>query len=223
MAVYKDFTFRLDAECEGVRGATHERVRQFLQSLNCAHVVAYELSDEKKKWHYQGWVRHSMSYQKWTSLIKETWPDVIGSGRGRRGTTTGKYSGAEVRKESYYDYVLKGTASCEAEVVSYLLPPGQILDLTGAHRRWWSYQAAALEKKVTIVEEGITVFRDCLELSSDDMHHNRTLVATWLVNKHLGKGMNSFLYKNYINGILCGVSQEYKALYIRQLAETDRW
>lgn len=223
MAVYNDYTFRLDAECEGVRGATHDNVRQFLQSLNCVHVVAYELSDDTKKWHYQGWVRHNMSYQAWGNLIKERWPDVTQQGRGRPAKSTGKYSAALVRKPTYYDYVLKGTREDTAEVLSYMLPIGETLDLEGAHRRWWSYQAAALEKKVSIVEEGITVFKDCVELSSDDVYHNRVLVATWLVNKQIGKGMNSFLYKNYINGILCGVSSEYKRQFIRQLAETDRW
>lgn len=216
MAIYKDFTFRLDEDVEGV---TRQSVKEFLQSLNCVHVVAYEISDKTQKPHYQGWVRIDCTYATWGNKIKDRWPDL--QKRKERGRKQGAYSGAPVRLPVYYDYVLKGTRETPADVVSMMLPIGETLDLVGIHQRFWAYQSAALEKKVTIVEEGIAAFTE-YEFG-DDMYEARTVVAKWLVNKGIGKAMNSFLYKNYINGILCGVSSQYKESFIRQLAETDRW
>lgn len=216
MSAYKDFTFRLDEDVEGV---TRESVKEFLQSLNCIHVVAYEISDKTKKPHYQGWVRIDCTYATWGNKIKDRWPQL--RERKQKGRKQGAYSGAPVRQQTYYDYIKKGTRDAVADIVSYMLPIGEALDLEGAHHRWWAYQAAALENKVTIVEEGIAAFAE--QEFGDDMHEARIVVARWLVNKGIGRAMNSFLYKNYINGILCGVSSQYKESFIRQLAETDRW
>lgn len=216
MSVYKDYTFRIDEDVEGV---TRESVKEFLEALNCIHVVAYEISDKVGKPHYQGWVRIDCTYNTWGKKIKERWPQL--QERKAKGRKQGAYSGAPVREKVYYDYVLKGTKEATADIVSAMLPIGETLDLKGTHQRWWAYQAAALEKKVTLVEEGIAAFTE-YEFS-DDMQEARTVVAKWLVNKGIGKAMNSFLYKNYINGILCGVSSQYKELFIRQLADTERW
>lgn len=213
----KQFTFRVDA----IEGVTRESIKSFLSELACNHVVAYEISDKTKKPHYQGWVWTDLSNQTLQNRIKTAWPSVKGVTRGR---TSGKYSAAPVRTDTWEAYCLKGTPTELPDVVSAQLAPFETLDIDNIHRQWWSKQASAPPRAQHIVQEGIAVFQS-YEWSSypDDMLAQRKEVAEWLINKYEGKGINSFLMKNYINGILCVTTPEYKKQYIDQLAYTDRW
>lgn len=211
------YTFRVDE----VEGVTRESVKSFLNSLNCQHVVCYEISSVTKKPHYQGWVRIDMSQQTWANRIKKQWPAVCSSKRGR---SSGHYSGAVVRKDTYESYCLKGTATELPDIVSMLLAPFQTLDVESIHRKWWSTQASTSPKIVHIVEEGIAIFKSYdWPHCHDDMNAKRMEVALWLSNKYAGKGKNSFLFKNYINGILSEVDSDYNRLFCSQIAYSDRW
>lgn len=211
------YTFRVDE----VDGVTRDGIISFLTKMNCRHVVAYEISDVTKKPHYQGWVYSDLSIQSWQNKIKQQWPAVRGAGRGR---SSGHYSCAPVRKDTYIGYCLKGTSTDLPDVVSMQLAPFETLDVPSIHRQWWSQQASTTPKKVHVVEEGIAVFRshDWGHLH-DDMCAKRAEVAEWIINKYEGRGQNSFLIKNYINGILCVTDPDYKKQFINQLAYTDRW
>ncbi len=202
-----------------IPGVTRESVVSFLSALGCKHVVCREISDVTKKPHYQGWVYLDLSKQTYANRIKKQWPIVCGAKRGR---SSGHYSAAEVRKDTYKAYCLKGTPTEQPDVVSMQLAPFEELDIPAMHRQWWSNQASTVPKHVHIVEEGIEVFK-AYEWSSDDMGAKRMDVALWLSNKYSGRGKNSFLFKNYINGILSEIDQDYNKQFCQQIAYTDRW
>ena len=209
------YTFRVDE----VEGVTRETIVSFLGKMSCRHVVVREISDVTKKPHYQGWVYSDLSIQSWQNKIKQQWPNVRGTTRGR---SSGHYSCAVVRKDTYKSYCLKGTPTELPDVVSMQLAAFEEIDIAGLHRQWWSQQASTSPKKVHIVEEGIEVFRSRDWSYGVDHIEKRREVAEWIINKYEGKGVNSFLVKNYINGILCVVDTSYKQQYIDQLA-LDKW
>lgn len=210
------FTFRLD----DVEGVSRESVKAFLSRYAEAHCVCFEISDKTKKPHYQGWVYTNLSSQTMANRIKEAWPAVKSTKRGR---STGKYSCAKIRKDTYEAYCLKGTptelpdiVSCQNTIEGY--------DIESMHRQWWSQHASTPSKNVHVVEEGITVFRSYeWSCSSDDMIAKRLEVAKWLSIKYAGKGKNTFLFKNYINGILSEVDESYNEQFCAQIAYSDRW
>lgn len=211
------YTFRVDE----VEGVTRQSIISFLSRMSCRHVVAYEISDITKKPHYQGWVYSDLSIQTWQNKIKSEWPAVRGTKRGR---SSGHYSCAPVRKDTYVGYCLKGTSTELPDIVSQQLAPFEELDVVAIHRQWWSKQASTPDRKVHVVEEGINVFRSHdWQCSSDDMFAKRAAVAEWIINKYEGKGLNSFLIKNYINGILSVIDRDYKTQFINQIACTERW
>lgn len=207
-------TFRVDE----VDGVTRESVCSFLTENVGCHVVCFEISDKTKKPHYQGWVRTDLSSQTFANRIKKRWPAVCSN---QRGKSTGKYSAAPVRKESYASYILKGTPTELPDIVSKQLPPFEVLDVESLHRKWWSQHVSTAPKAVTIVEEGIEVFAH--HVWHESQVHNRLEVAHWLSEKYKGKGKNSFLFKNYINGILSEVNPSYNQEFCRQLAEANYW
>lgn len=211
------YTFRVDE----VEGVTRETVRKFLSDNVGRHCVCYEISDVTKKPHYQGYVYTDMSVQTMQNRIKAKWPSVKGV---RRGRSTGHYSCAVVKKDTYVGYILKGTCTELPDIVSMQLGVGEELDVESIHRDWWSRTATCAPKKVHIVEEGVAVFNSYEWGSShDDMYAKRQAVAEWIVNKYEGRGLNSFLIKNYINGILCVTDSEYKKQFVKQLAWCDKW
>lgn len=210
------YTFRVDE----VDGVTRDSVKQFLAKFGGRHVVCYEVSDVTKKPHYQGWVELSLSQQTWQNRIKDAFPAVRGSTRGRG---NGKYSAAIVRKDTYEHYILKGTPTDYPDVVSMQLAIGEHLDIESIHRQWWSRHAStAHEKKVHIVQEGIEVFRST-DWGTDDIHAKRAVVLKWIMNKYEGKGHSSFLFKNYLNGILNVVSPDHSEEFERQIVYADKW
>lgn len=211
------YTFRVDE----VEGVTRESIISFLTKMGCRHVVCFEISDVTKKPHYQGWVYSDLSVQSWQNKIKAAWPAVAGKTRGR---SSGHYSFAPVRKDTYEAYCLKGTPTDLPDIVSMQLAPFEELDVPSIHRQWWSHQASSSPKKVHIVEEGIAVFRSYdWGHRAEDMCAKRAEVAEWIINKYEGRGQNSFLIKNYINGILCVADPDYKQQFISQIANCDRW
>lgn len=211
------YTFRVDE----VDGVTRESVVSFLIRNVERHVVCREISDVTKKPHYQGWVYTDLSVQTFQNRIKSQWPSVRGTTRGR---SSGHYSTSPVKKDTYQAYCLKGTATEMPDVVSMQLGVSEEIDIETIHRQWWSKQASTPTKAVHIVEEGIAVFQSYdWGHRADDMCAKRQEVAEWIVNKYEGKGVNSFLIKNYINGILCFTCPDYKRQFIQQVALSDRW
>lgn len=211
------YTFRVDV----VEGVTRESVKEFLDSLSCRHVVCYEISDITQKHHYQGWVSLDLSQQSFANRIKKRWPSVCTKQRGR---SSGHYSATVVKKDTYNAYILKGTPTELPDIVSMQLGVNEHIDVESIHRQWWSHQASSTPKKVHIVEEGIDVFRSYNWVCGEhDMFAKRAEVAEWVINKYEGKGLNSFLIKNYINGILCVTDRDYKNQFIQQVANSDRW
>lgn len=209
------FTFRVDE----IDGVTRESVVAFLAKYNCRHVVCREVSDETHKPHYQGWVELEMSEQTWKNHIKAEWPGVKGS----RGRSRGSYSAVKVKKDTYEHYILKGTPTELPDIVSQLLCVGETLDVDAIHRQWWSrHTSTAEQKKVHLVEEGIEKFSS-YEWDDDDVHYKRGVVLEWLLGKYKGKGQNSFLFKNYINGILNQVCPEHREEFKRQIVYSERW
>ena len=213
----KHYTFRVDE----VEGVTRESVISFLCKHFPRHVVCYEISDITKKPHYQGWVYTDLSTQTAQNRIKSQWPSVRGTTRGR---SSGRYSIAPVRKDTYEAYCLKGTPTDLPDIVSMQLAHGEELDVAAIHRQWWSQQASTSPKQIHIVEEGISIFQSyAWKCSDDDFAAKRMEVATWLSNKYAGRGKNSFLFKNYINGILSEVDEDYNKYFCQQIAYDTRW
>lgn len=211
------YTFRVDE----VDGVTRESVISFLAELGCRHVVCREISDITKKPHYQGWVHLSCGQQTYANRIKKRWPSVCSSKRGR---SSGHYSAAPVRKPTYEQYCLKGTTTELPDIVSMQLGPSESIDVQSIHRQWWSHQASASPRKTHLVEEGISVFSSYeWSCDNDDMIAKRAEVARWIIDKMKCRGLNSFLIKNYINGILCVTDSEYEKQYIDQIVYSERW
>lgn len=207
-------TFRLDAS---VDGATREAVVEFLNKRTESHCVCYEISDVTKKPHYQGWMYTNLSKQTMSNYIKKRWPGATGT---RRGRSSGKYSCVPVKKETYVGYTLKGTPTELPDIVSGQLPIGY--DLEAEHRKWWSNQASTVPASVHVVEEGIDVFTG-YDWGDANVIDKRTIVVGWLCTKYSRRGQNSFLFKNYVNGILNETCPEHKAEFIRQVAQSERW
>lgn len=207
-------TFRVDE----VEGVTRASVQEFVSKNSTSHCICYEISDVQQKPHYQGWIVTELSIQTMQNRIKKQWPAVKGASRGRG---SGKYSCAKVRKDTYQAYCLKGTPTELPDIVSGVLPVGY--DLEAEHRKWWSNHASTSPRKVHIVEEGITVFSSREWPADFDVCAKRAEVCDWLKGKYQGRGQNSFLFKNYINGILNEVCEEHYQEFRRQVAYSDRW
>lgn len=210
----RHLTFRVDA----IEGVTRESVREFLTANSTSHCVCFEISDKTQKPHYQGWM-----WTDWTGVtigkrMKEKWPSIVSHTRGRG---KGKFSCAPVKKSTYMSYCLKGTSTELPDIVSGQLPVGY--DLEAEHRKWWSQHASACPKDVHIVEEGITVFTSAGWPDDYDVCAKRREVLEWLMGKYKGRGQNSFLMKNYINGILNEVCPTHREEFIRQVAHAERW
>lgn len=210
----RQLTFRVDV----VEGVTRESVVEFVSSNSTSHCVCYEISEKTKKPHYQGWIWTDVTEQTMKNRIKKKWPAVAGKQRGR---SSGKYSCAPVRKSTYEAYCLKGTESELPDIVTGQLPMGY--DLEAEHRKWWSQYASSIPKSVHVVEEGIEVFSSKEWPSDYDVCAKRGEVCDWLKSKYSGRGQNSFLFKNYINGILNEVCQEHYQEFRRQIVYADRW
>lgn len=148
------------------------------------------------------------------------WPAAKGSKPGR---SNGSYSCSPVRKDTYERYILKGTPTELPDVVSMQLAPYQVIDIDAEHRQYWSSNPSTSSSRVVhIVEEGIALFGD-YDWQGVDMYQKRMIVARWLSEKYRGKGKNSFLFKNYINGILTCVDSDYDREFCRQVAESINW
>lgn len=208
------FTFRVDA----LPSVTRDSIITFFSNLSVRHLVVHEISDVTKKPHYQGWLYTDLSNQSMQNRIKKAWPEVTSTKRGR---SSGHYSCAPVRKDTYKEYCLKGTATELPDVVSMQLAPFEEIDIPDIHAKWWAAREADAPR-LTIVQEGIAHF-NVQNMSGFYNHDKRRRVAEWLVNRFAGRGVNSYLLKNYINGILCVVDADYKEQYIAQLADTERW
>lgn len=210
----RQLTFRLDV----VEGVTRESVVAFVTRNSASHLVVHEISEKTHKPHYQGWIWTDVTEQTMKNRIKKQWPAVASTQRGRG---TGKYSCAPVRKQTYEAYCLKGTETDLPDIVSGQLPIGY--DLESEHRKWWSQYASSSPKKVHIVEEGIAVFSSREWPRDVDIFVKRREVLEWLLDKYSGKGQNSFLMKNYINGILNEVCPEHREEFIRQVVYSERF
>lgn len=209
-------TFRVDE----VEGVTRESIKAFVEKYSVSHCVCYEISDKTKKPHYQGWIRTDVTSQTMGNRIKAQWPAVVSN---KRGKSSGKYSSAPVRKESYQYYCLKGTPTELPDIVTRTNTLDDF-DVESIHRKWWSQYASTQPKNVHIVEEGIEVFKSFeWSCSPDDLAMKRLEVAKWLSIKYAGKGKNSFLFKNYINGILTEVDESYNDQFCSQIAYSERW
>lgn len=217
-------TFRVDEL--GV--ITHDRIKSFLSTHTGQHCVAFEVSDKTQKPHYQGWAFTDLNHQSWCNLIKKEFPEVtVGATRGRG---KGHYSGAPVRKdlrEHYHPYICKGTKDLMPRIISsqFSVSETELNDFAAIHAKYWDrFSTTSRHKAIHMVEKGIEVFSNHAWLCDEhDYSAKRMEVAMWLSTEYNGKGKNSFLFKNYINGILTCCSEAYNKEFCRQLAECDRW
>lgn len=181
-------------------------------------MVAFEISNEVRKPHYQGWVELAVCQDTWRDRIKAAFP-VKGS----------QLSAAVVRKDTWDRYILKGTRESLPDVVSMRLCPGETLDVAAEHAAWWRVNdelaaARAEERKEikSIVEQGIEEFAQ-YPWADDDPFYMRQVVCEWVCKKLKGRTKNSNLINTYINGILVDVDESYAKNFITQIATRDKW
>jgi hypothetical protein len=237
--VLTQYTFRLDQQYEvkapdangkmvgtgewrDVPGVSVQSIQQFMSELGCRHLIVREIAEDTKKLHYQGFVWLDCSYVTWTNKIKARWPFV----KGERGRSRGLYAGAPVRlEERYYRYICKGQSATQGpDVITSQFGSFEEFDVSSWHRAWWSSEGASTSKKQHIVEEGIARFSSYdWSCDNDDLLQKRREVTEWVIDKYKGRGENTFLIKNYVNGILCFSDTNYKRAYINQIAECERW
>lgn len=217
-------TFRLDV-CSPL--ITDARVKEFLAKHTGSHCVAFELADKTKKAHYQGWIDVELNHQNLGNLVKKEFPEVkegAAKGRGK-----GHYSVAPIRKsiDEVHRYTCKGTVRLMPKIVSSQFTVEEhdtFADFKKHHDDYWAIWGDVVDKKRQgeVVMRGIEHFKN-YEYVDNSFLTKRYAVAEWLSKEYAGKGKNSFLFKNYINGILTETCEAYNREFCRQIAESDRW
>lgn len=210
----KQYTFRVD-ELEGV---TRDSVVTWLTKNVGAHTVCREISDKTKKPHYQGWIWSDLSAQTLGNRIKSQWPNV----KGTRGRSTGGYSCAPVRKDTYELYVLKGTREAEPDIVSMQPRVGEVLDVSASWRQYWSRDTSAVPKNMHIVDEAIEFYKAYTWSEDEDVYIRRRHVAKWMYDKmvELKKtSFDSYRTRGWLNAVCARTDPEFREVFVTQVEQ----
>ena len=181
------YEFRVDE----VEGVNRDGVIRFLRKQGCRHVVAFEISTERAKPHYQGWVELTVSQDTWRDRIKAAFP-VKGS----------QYSAAVVNKATYDRYILKGTRESPPDIVSMQLCPGETLDVEREWREFWAVNDELVQQRAEVKKHAKTLVQLGIEHFStyswtiyeqDSFVEKRRAVGRWVSQQM--RGLRKILMK----------------------------
>lgn len=187
-----------------------------------SYLVAEEYGTKTGVPHFQGWIKAKMSDVTLKNLIKKTFPLYAGTD----GKSTGMWSAAYVQKDTYYHYVLKGTATdlptiAFKQTLDY--PDEKMHELWEEAKIMFPGESTSKSKNPTsaaVVDEAYQWAQDqqFTDPYSDD---NQMAIAMkiHMIYMERKKSINNFHLQSQLRWVMCKMSNKYLMENVRRVVD----
>lgn len=213
-------TLRITFDREYTRQEVYNGIRDKILSLPeiKSYLICEEYGDKTGVPHFQGWVKATMSAPTLKKRIRETFPLYV--------ENTTRYSAADVKKDSYFHYVLKGTPT-DPPVVVFKQTLDYPEDVIQTH---WQEAQSMFHSSTSKTKRGpsaTAIVDEVYQWAQDQQYENaysdeaQMAICGKLHEIYLDrkKSINNFHLQSQLRWVMCKMSWKYLAENTRRVVD----